>query len=268
MAVARAEDTVDAEDAVARFTRLMVEPEPRLDVAMLVIATGAEPGLDEDRWLAELDRLAVGVDSVNGLMRRLFVEEAFAGNVEEYYDPRNSLLHRVLSRRLGIPISLAIVCMEVGRRAGVPMEGIGMPGHFLLRPAGTTDVYYDPFTAGATLDIDGCRTLYRAVTGSAEGFDPELLAPSPVPSMLVRVLQNLRGAYRMRRRAGDLERVLRMRAALPGVTTADLVELGSAMGQQGRWRDGARLLDVAATTRPDDAELLARAARALRANLN
>lgn len=259
---------MDVEDAVARFTRLVSEPDPPLDVAMLVIAAGADPGLDEARWLGELDRLAAGIDSVDGLLRRLFVDEAFAGNVEDYYDPRNSLLHRVLVRRLGIPISLAIVCMEVGRRAGVALEGVGMPGHFLLRPAGTVDRFIDPFAAGALLDVEGCRTLYRASTGSASGFDPELLTSTPVPAMLVRVLQNLRGAYRMRRRAGDLERVLRMRVALPGVTTADLVELGSAMGQQGRWRDGARLLDVAATTRPADAELLARAARALRANLN
>lgn len=88
-------------------------------------------------WLAELDRLADGVDSLEGLVCRLFVEERFTGSLAGYYDPRNPLLHEVLARRLGIPITLAVICIEVGRRAGVPLEGVGMPGYFLVRPVGT-----------------------------------------------------------------------------------------------------------------------------------
>src|SRR6185437_9087185 len=89
----------------------------------LLAGRGADPDLDAGIWLRELDRLAQGIDSLEALIHRLFVEERFAGNTADYYDPRNSLLDRVLHRKLGIPITLSIVCLEVGRRAGVTLEG-------------------------------------------------------------------------------------------------------------------------------------------------
>jgi regulator of sirC expression with transglutaminase-like and TPR domain len=255
-------------DAVARFTELVTRRRPQLDVAMLAIAAGADPSLDERRWLGELDRLAVGVDSLDSLLHRLYRVEGFAGNTQNYYDPRNSLLHHVLDRRLGIPITLAVVCMEVGRRAGVALEGVGMPGHFLLRPLGPSGTFLDPFTGSRLLSLAECEALFRAATGSTGTFGLHLLATAPTVAILSRVLQNLRNSYRSLGRAADLEWVLRMRLALPGVTAEELVELGEAIAQQGRWLDGARLLDDAAADHPADAELLARAARSLRAQLN
>lgn len=244
-------------------------PGPYLDVGALAIAAGADPALEPSVWLAELDRLAAGVDSFERLVRRLFVEEGFSGNRVEYYDPRNSLLHQVLARRLGIPITLSVVCMEVGRRAGVPLEGIGMPGHFLVRPAGS-ERYLDAFAGGELLDLVGVEARFRASTGAGGNvaFGSHLLAPAPTRAILARILGNLRGVYRRLGRAGDLEWVLRMRLALPGVTAAELVELGHALSQQGKWLEGARILERYAEELPQYAQVLFPAARAIRAQLN
>ena len=265
----RGSDDLQVVDAVQRFTALVGESDPELDRGALAIAAGADPELAEPRWLAELDRLAEGVGSLDALRHRLFVEEGFAGNTERYYDPRNSLLDRVLHRRLGIPITLSVVAIEVGRRAGVPLEGVGMPGHFLLRTPGTQD-YLDAFEGGAPLDLAGCEARFRASTGAGAevAFGPHLLGPAPVRHILVRILENLRAVYRRSARASDVEWVLRMRLALPGAGAAEMLELGSAMGQQGRWIEGATLLESRAPEFPRHTAALTYAARGLRAHLN
>lgn len=256
-------------DAVERFTTLVAGGQPELDRAALAIAAGADPGLDEARWLGELDRLAEGIGSLDALLHRLFVEEGFAGNTRRYYDPRNSLLDQVLARKLGIPITLSVVCMEVGRRAGVPLEGVGMPGHFLLRPVGT-DTYVNAFDGGAQLEAEDCESLFRAATGAGAqvAFGPHLLGTVSTVDVLARILQNLRVVYRRNARPSDVEWVLRMRLALPGAGAAEVLELGSAMGQQGRFLDGAALLESYAADFPPHAEALTYAARGLRAHLN
>ena len=104
----------------------------------------------------------------------LFVEQQYSGNDVDYSDPRNSYLDVVLDRRLGIPITLSILMMEVGRRRGVALSGIGMPGHFLV--GGPPGVYYDPFHAGARLDVAGVRGLFAAQRGDAS-FDERFLEP-------------------------------------------------------------------------------------------
>jgi regulator of sirC expression with transglutaminase-like and TPR domain len=257
-------------DPVARFTELVGTPDPPLDHAALAIAAGAEPGLDPRPWLAELDRLAAGVDSLDGLLHRLFAQRRFAGNTRDYYDPRNSLLPHVLHRRLGIPITLAVVAIEVGRRAGVALEGVGMPGHFLVRPVGSGR-HLDVFAGGRELDLAECERRFRAASraGPEVAFGPHLLAATPTPVILTRMLENLRRIYRERMRAGDLEWVLRMRMALPGADLPELVELAEALGDQGRWLEGARLLEErAGTVTAGRAQRLRAAARALRAHLN
>ena len=257
--------------AVERFAALVAEggPEPDLDVAALTIAAGADPTLRPEVWLAELDRLAEPVASLDGLLRRLFVQEGFAGNSRDYYDPRNSLLHEVLARRLGIPITLAVVCIEVGRRAGVRLEGVGMPGHFLVRPVGE-DRYLDAFDGGTLLDLAHCEARFRATTGAGPDvpFGRHLLPTASTRTILARILANLRGIYAQRGRGSDLGWVLRMRLALPGVSAADVVEVGQVLGRQGRWLDGASFLELQAEANPQWAAMLRPAARALRAALN
>jgi len=271
-------------DAVARFTELVrgnvtgdsshppghPSRQPAvLDRAALAIARGADPDLDEARWLGELDRLADGVDGLDALVRRLFVDEAFSGNGADYYDPRNSLLPHVLHRRLGIPITLAVVCIEVGRRAGIRLEGVGMPGHFLVRTGGADPVLLDVFDGGRVLDLAGAEARFRAVAGARVPFGPHLLTAAPTDAILARMLENLRGIYRSRRRPGSLEWVLRMRLALPGAGPSELVELANALAGQGRWDEGARLLEEHAPHHePETREGLELVARMQRAHLN
>ncbi|GEL17472.1 SirB1 family protein [Pseudonocardia asaccharolytica] len=268
-------------DPVERFAVLVAAPEPALDDGALAIAAGADPALDPAPWLAELDRLADGVTSLDGLVHRLFTEAGFTGNTAEYYDPRNSLLPHVLTRRTGIPITLAVVTIEVGRRAGIELEGVGMPGHFLVRPVGGRQ-HLDVFAGGRLLDDAACETLFRDVTGAGPDvpFGPQLLARSTTRQILTRMLENLRVIYRHRQRPADLDWVLRMRLALrPGHPDeiALLIDLARVQGDRGRWLDGARMLDryvAAAAADPAspvtaaEFDRLRTAARALRAHLN
>lgn len=253
-------------DAIEAFHAVVHRTEWTLDEAALAIAAAADPSVLPERWLSELDALADGVDSFESLLRRLFVEEGFAGNGENYYDPRNSLLHQVLARRLGLPITLSVVCLEVGRRAGIALQGIAMPGHFLVRHSGH-DQYVDAFGGGEQLDLAGCEQRFRRSTGSRIAFGEYLLPTATPPAILARILENLRAVYRAGRPA-DLEWVLRMRLCLPGAGVEEILELGATMGRLGRWWDAAAYLDSTVLAWPKDADRLTRAARSLRAHLN
>ncbi len=152
-------------DATERFTELVRRSpdEVPLDETALLIAKHAHPDLDLTGPLGELDQLAHTVPgtTADDVAGALFGEGGLAGNTVDYADPRNSYLDDVLARRLGIPISLSVVMIEVGRRRGVPIYGVGMPGHFLVQPAGEPDVWFDPFNGGRRLDEAGCRELYE-----------------------------------------------------------------------------------------------------------
>lgn len=242
-------------DAVARFLNLVSGAEPALDEAALAVAAGADPQLDRTAALAELDRLADGVADLDALVTRLFVEEGFTGNADDYYDPRNSLLPEVLERRTGIPITLAVVTIEVGRRAGVPLEGVGMPGHFLVRTPGTrgaaaggegkAEHYLDVFNGGRWIDRAGCEALFRDVTGIGQEtrFGAHLLSRVSTRQLLARMLENLRGIYREHHDHANLEWVLRMRLGLRHEGPELVRELAEVLGAQARWDEAARLLE-------------------------
>jgi len=258
-------------DAVERFSELVARPAGGFDLAeaALAIAAGAYPGLDIGRWLADLDRLAFGVTDLGGLRTRLFAELGLRGDREGYYNPDNSFLHRVLERRLGIPISLSVVTMAVGRRAGLEIQGVGMPGHFLVYVP-SEGVHLDPFDAGAVLGPERAEALFRATTGAGPdvGFGPAMLPVVGSHAILARMLANLRAIYRASGSASDLEWVLRMRLALPQPSVAEIIELGEALAAQGRFLEGASELAARAASAPADAAVLQAAAGALRARLN
>ncbi len=153
-------------DATERFAAAVARPagEMRLDVAAFCLAAHARPDLDVDDQCAELDGLAerCPAPTFDAMRRYLFETLGFRGNTRDYGDPENSFLDSVLRRRLGIPISLAVVMMEVGRRIGAPVHGVGMPGHFLVMDASRDGVWCDPFHGGALYDIEGCRRLFAA----------------------------------------------------------------------------------------------------------
>lgn len=257
--------------AVARFADLVSDPSARVDLAeaALTIATGAYPDLDVTDWLHVLERLASGVGDLQDLRARLFTELGLRGDSDTYYDPDNTFLQRVLERRRGIPISLSVITMEVGRRAGLRIEGVGMPGHFVVSvPA--EGVYLDPFGGGTVLDDERLETLFRSTTGAGPEirFGPGLLPVVGPYEILTRTLANLRALYRAAGAAADLEWVTRMRLALPGASAADIIQLGEALAAQGRLTAGAVELERHAEQYPAEADTLIAAARALRARLN
>jgi regulator of sirC expression with transglutaminase-like and TPR domain len=122
----------------------------------------------------------------------LYKDLGFSGDREHYDDPRNSFLNEVLDRRTGIPITLALVYMEVARRAGIQVEGVNFPGHFLMR---FTPLILDPFHRGARLSENDCRRLLQRHVGEEAALDPALLAPATKPQMLTRMLLNLKRIY-------------------------------------------------------------------------
>ena len=254
----------------------LVEPsraEVPLDEAALLIAACAHPGLDVDHWRGELDRLAEGLPAgdVDAVRRRLYVERGFAGNAVDYYDARNSFLDDVITRRTGIPITLAVVVMEVARRAGVALVGVGMPAHFLVRSADDPSLFVDPFD-GIVLDPDGCRQLFQRVAGASTAFEPSFLDPVDTRTILARVLANLKSIYVSSSDVVNLAWVLRLRLALPGVPADERLELSRVLAAGGRPGEAAdELLAVASSldaADADRAEQLEREALRLRARLN
>jgi regulator of sirC expression with transglutaminase-like and TPR domain len=197
--------------------RAVDEPGEALAPAAFAIAGVEYPALDAGPYLQRLERMG---EAAAGRIQRhpstgaqariatlnayLYEELGFSGNREHYDDPRNSFLNEVFDRRIGIPISLAIVYLEIGRRAGMRLEGVNFPGHFLVRapadPAGADDdLIIDPFHSGALLSEVDCRQLLRQHVGEAAAFDHGLLATATRQQIVVRMLVNLKRLYvRMR----------------------------------------------------------------------
>ena len=206
-------------DPTARFTELVAGPEASLplDEAGLLIAAHAHQGLDVDAQLARFDDLAdqVGEPTLDGLRRLLFRDLGFAGNQADYYDPANSYLDVVLDRRLGLPITLAVVLMEVGRRVAVPLAGVSMPGHFLVRDKVDPEVFVDAFAGGRVLDRRACQLRFHGVHGADAQFDPAFLEPVGRLAIVDRMLANLEGLAGRRGDPFMLAWVLRLRAGMP-----------------------------------------------------
>jgi len=187
------------------FTALVAAGEESdLARCALAIARIAYPELDPSPSLEQLDALAAAVRprlsptaspeaASAALTGFLFGDCGFHGNQEEYYDPRNSYLNDVLERRTGIPISLSVVLIEVGRRLGLRLEGVGFPGHFLVRLAGRrSSVLLDPFFGGRPIVERELLARYRAFRGAeVASLPPDALEPAGPHAILTRMLRNL-----------------------------------------------------------------------------
>ena len=257
-------------DPTARFTELVQGPEDELalDEAALLIAAHAQPELDIDAELAVLDGLAAGIPerTLEGWRRHLFVDLAFSGNVKRYYDPANSFLNEVVRRRRGLPITLSVLGMEVGRRVGLRLEGVGMPGHFLLRHG--PDAYVDPFDGGRLLDRDGCVERFHAVNGAQAPFLSSYLDPVGPRAILARMLNNLKSVYAARGDIQALSWVFELRMALPGASPLEGREWARVLGATGRFVEAATELEALAHLLPEQEEELLSEAFAFRARLN
>jgi regulator of sirC expression with transglutaminase-like and TPR domain len=181
-----------------------------LDRTALTVGLEEYPSLDISAYLRKLDTLAMRAEVLAGednsvgsllecLHEVLFVQEALRGNAEDYYDPRNSFLNEVLDRRQGIPISLSVIYIEVARRVNLPVEGVGFPGHFLVRCMNADrEILVDPFNNGRVLSISDCQELLDRIYGGAVPVQPAYLSPMGKRAVITRMLYNLKGIYYQR----------------------------------------------------------------------
>ncbi|MBK5931358.1 SirB1 family protein [Halochromatium salexigens] len=220
---------INAQQAFAQLAR---QPDDEIDLAAGALAVSGlfQPDLAADEPLVALERLATEAgnsvpaqadlfDQVRAFNHFLFEEHGFAGNQDDFYDPRNSFLDQVLDRRLGIPITLSVLYIEIAARLGLPAYGVGFPGHFLVRIGrGDTALMLDVYAGGVALpesELDlRLADLYGQGTLSIQSH-PALLRPATKREILVRMLRNLIGIYRDRG-----ERVNRLAALTASLTLA------------------------------------------------
>ena len=246
--------------ATDRFVELVSGPESSLplDEAALLIAGHADPELDVEHYLGRLDDLAAQVDhpTLESVIELLYRVEGFRGNADDYYDARNSYLDQVIDRRTGIPITLAVVVIEIARRVGVPLIGLNTPGHFLVAQLEEPAVLVDPFTG----DV---------VPAAIPDVADLVVGPRRILGRMLANLRQIHGA------AGDrnaLGWVLRLRAAIPDLSLTERAEalagLGAAAGRPLEAADGLDRLADEASTDDQQAERLRARATQLRAKLN
>ncbi|MBN2319333.1 MAG: transglutaminase family protein [Acidobacteria bacterium] len=202
-----------------------------LDRVALTLAMEEYPGLDLLQYLKRLDTLAARAEVLIGRDRTpagiiecinevLFVQEGLRGNSEDYYNPQNYYLNEVLDRKLGIPITLSVVYMEVAKRIGFPIAGLGFPEHFLVKHmAGDREIIIDPFNLGRTLTMKDCQELLDKMGKSDESMNPTLLQPMGNRAIITRILYNLKGIYEQNEQDYEalsvIEKILLLNPGIP-----------------------------------------------------
>ena len=237
-----------------------------LALAILMVAKEEYPQLSEDRYLGQLDLLAEETRDrlddetapllvLQELLDTLYVRHGFRGNREAYYDPRNSFLNDVLDRRLGIPLTLGVVLLEVAWRLGLPLEGVNFPGHFLVRFKGdAVDLLIDPYDRGAIRFQDQAQELLDRVYGGMVRVHDSFLKVAGKREMLVRLLMNLKSLYLKAqdhpRALSAVERILLIRPITPG----EIRDKGVILARMGRTREALEQLQAYLSVAPDAAD--------------
>jgi regulator of sirC expression with transglutaminase-like and TPR domain len=254
------------------FAQAVEVPDERINLAeaALWIARDAYPDLDVGLYLARLDSLAASAAvnirpgssrsqgrnaieaSVKSLSDFLYRKVGFHGAAQSYYDPRNSYLNEVLDRRVGIPITLAVVYLEIGWRLGLPLEGVGLPGHFIVGWSGPQGRrFIDPFDNGRELDEVACEERLRTIMGSRVKLDPDWLRPVSRRYILIRILNNLKNALFQ---SGDAQRaipVVENLLVLDPAAAEERRDLGLLFAHAGRRWDALKQLEEYLRIRPD-----------------
>ena len=217
---------------LARFGKLMSDDfdSVDLDEVSLVMSAVLQPDLDEIEWLAALDLIAGDCPTATpeGVSRYLFDELGFTGNRGAYYDWRNSCLDRVIETRTGIPISLSILMIEVGRRVGVNLVGVGMPAHFLVRPVEDNTVFFDPFDGGRALNRHDARALFEIITRGQVPWSDSHLDATPNRAIVIRMLNNLKSVFARRSDEVRFALVMKLRAQVAELAVFEADEFASA----------------------------------------
>ena len=255
------------------FEKVLACDDVRIDLAhaCLLIAQDAYPDLQVERYLGDIERMAMRLrgrmpqtsapeERVAVLNQFLFEDLGFRGNTEEYYDPRNSYLNDVLDRKVGIPISLSVVYMAVGRRVGLPLEGISFPGHFLVRLRMRAGVLVlDPFTGGAPQsEADLRERLQRVIPPGATDNVPlselpldQFIEAATNRQILARVLRNLKAIYRETDKPERMLEVLNRMLLVAPDSTADLRERGIVYQRLECYRAALKDLSAYVEREPD-----------------
>ena len=245
------------------FRAILTAPETAMDLgrAALAVARIEHPDLDDTPWLRTLDDLAArsgagGTRAAAGRLTRLrdflFGSEGFRGNATDYYDPRNSCLNDVLSTRLGIPITLSVLLIEVGRRVDLVLDGLGLPGHFIVGAhVGDRRVLLDPFNGGSELTVAAAAAISARAVGRPVTLEDEHWTPCTKRQIVVRMLRNLKGSYAKRE---DWARALAVVDRLLVVEPDSPVhrrDRGTVLVHLGRLHQGAAEWERYVTHHPD-----------------
>ena len=255
-----------AAQARRRFAELVARPEGAIDLAhaALLVAAEERPGTDVDGYRARLLELGLAArarvaasqaDPVGTLNRFVFEESNFHGNQEDYYDARNSLLPYVIDERRGLPITLSVVYMELGRRAGLEVEGVGLPGHFVVRVRANVGgaqqlALVDPFNR-RLVDQEECQNMLDSLYGGQLTLSEEHLRPSPPREILARILRNLKGVYAQGRRYRGALSVIERILLLEPEAHAERRDRGALLGQLGRYNEAAAEMQAYLADAPD-----------------
>jgi regulator of sirC expression with transglutaminase-like and TPR domain len=260
-------------DALAR-------PEPALELGRMALLVAQEeyPQLPVEGYLTRLDALAertrdhLGTETapllvLEALTETLFGAEGFQGNRSAYYDPRNSFLNDVLDRKVGIPLTLGILMLEVGWRLDLPLEGVNFPGHFLVRFRGETlSLLLDPFSGGHLCFEDEAQTILDRSYGGMVRMKPDFLKVAGKREMLLRLLLNLKGIYMnvqdLRRALTVVDRILMLRPMAAG----EVRDRGTILARLGRAEDAIEQFEwyLGAAPEAEDAPRIRALVEALR----
>ena len=247
----------------ARFARLVARPEPEIDLAlgMLVIAEQGRPPIDEPAILGRLDgfaeRVRIRLDAgdapaiaADRLHDVLYREVGLRGpTAAEYGDPANSLLDQVLRRGVGLPITLAVIELETAWRIGLPLVGIGLPGHFIV--AGPDGRRFDPAGGGRALTLDDCQALIHRSVGEGVLLHRGMLRPVGRREILARVLRNLRSAHLGRRDWPAAVDAIELLRVLEPTDPEHGRDRGLLLGRMGRFTEARAALRSYLDERPD-----------------
>jgi regulator of sirC expression with transglutaminase-like and TPR domain len=259
------------------FAHLLACDDDRIDLtrACLLIAEDAYPGLDVESYVCEVERLALRLrgrlsrtagaeEKVVALNEYLFGDLGYSGNAGDYYDPRNSYLNEVMDRRTGIPLTLSVLYMELGRKIGLPLEGVSFPGHFLVRVRMRGGMLVlDPFSGGEPQAEQDLRDrLKRVIPRDATGGIPvrdlpldQFLEPATKRQILARLLRNLKGIYRQAENPGRMLEVLNRALVVSPHSTSDLRDRGVVYQQLECYRAALKDLTEYAAREPDAADI-------------
>ena len=261
------------------FSAQVAREDARIELARacLQIAEDAYPGLDVDGYVGEIERLArrlrarlapdaIAEDRVIALNEFLYDDLGFSGNADDYYDPRNSYLNEVLDRRKGIPITLSVLYMEIGRRIELPFEGVSFPGHFMVRlPMRGGTLVLDPFAGGIPQSESELRERLKRViprvAGANTGGVPvadlpldQFLEPASNRQILARLLRNLKGVYREKDKPERLLAVLNRMVVVAPEAAGERRDRGYVYHRLECWRPALQDLADYLEREPDAAD--------------